>query len=240
MHQRYVYGINSVEEVIKNKKRKIFKLIYSNSNQKINSIVQIAKKYGIPCYSLPKNELDKLTNNANHQGILAFVSDIKHYTLDEALNLEKDLNKTTWIAIDSITDTGNLGNIIRSAVCFGFTSIIIPERRNASITPAVEKASSGAIEKINIISVTNLNQTIIELKKKNFWVYGSALNGESIRNVKFFCPLLLIIGSEENGVRQKTLEHCDKIITIPQKGIFDSLNAATAAGIMMYEISKEL
>lgn len=241
MDNKYVYGINSIEEILNSEKRKIFKILFiSDLNPKIKNIIEIAKKKGIPCDLTNKNFLDKLTNGASHQGIVAYVSPIKEYSVYQALNLEKDINKTRWIATDSLTGINNLGNIIRSAVCFGFSAIIIPERRNARITPAVEKIASGAIEKINIIPVKNLNQTIIELKEKKFWVYGSATKGENIMNVDFLFPLLLIIGSEEKGMHQKTLQHCDKIINIPQTKNFDSLNAATAAAIIMYEISKRI
>ncbi|PIS46856.1 MAG: 23S rRNA (guanosine(2251)-2'-O)-methyltransferase RlmB [Elusimicrobia bacterium CG08_land_8_20_14_0_20_51_18] len=240
MDKKYIYGINGVDEAVKNGKRKIFRVIASkNSSPRIDQILRSARSANVYCETADKRVLDKLSNNGNHQGIMAEVSDIAGFSLDEAAAAEKDLKKARWVAIDSITDPSNLGSIIRSAVCFGFTAIIIPENRTVGITPAVERVASGALEKMNVIPVTNLNQTILELKKKNFWVYGADMSGENVRGADFAFPLVLVIGSEGEGLHLKTREHCDKIISIPQVKDFDSLNASVSAAVLMYEISSK-
>jgi len=238
MEKRYVYGINNINEILDNGKRKIFKIIVAkNYSPRISEIIKKARELGIYLEIKDIKELDNFSNHSNHQGIIAEVSDIKKYTLEEAIKIEKDIKKTRWIAIDSLTDPVNLGNIIRSAVCLGFSAILIPENRSVKITPSVEKIASGSLEKINVVYMGNLNQTILYLKKNNFWVYGADINGENIKKVDFVFPLLLVVGSEGEGIHKKTLEHCDKIISIPQIKDFDSFNVATASAILMYEIS---
>jgi 23S rRNA (guanosine2251-2'-O)-methyltransferase len=134
----------------------------------------------------------------------------------------------------------NLGAIIRSAACFGVSAIILPERRTVGLTPSAQKTASGAIEKVDMVEVCNLNQTIIELKKKNFWIYGADMSGKPVDKVDFAFPVFVIIGSEGEGMHKKTMEHCDAMISIPQKGGVESLNASVAAGVLFYEISKKL
>lgn len=238
MDKKYVYGINSVDEIVKNGKRKIFRIIASkNPSPRIEEVLRGARAAGVYCEITDRKVLDRISQNGNHQGLIAEVSDIRKYALHEAIEAEKNPKTARWIAIDSITDPSNLGGIIRSAVCFGFTAVIIPENRTVGITPSVEKVASGAVEKINVVPVTNLNQTILDLKKKNFWIYGADMKGEPVHSVDFAFPLVLVIGSEGEGLHLKTKEHCDKIISIPQVKDFDSLNASASAAVLMYAIS---
>jgi 23S rRNA (guanosine2251-2'-O)-methyltransferase len=239
MNRYYIYGINSVKEAVLSGKRQIFKIVSSkDKNDRVNEIIEIARTKKIFLDSADNKTLDRLANNGNHQGIVAEVSPLKRYDILEALKEEKGIKNKKWLAIDSITDANNVGSLIRSALCLGFTSLILGKNRTINITPAVEKISSGAIERIKIIEVVNLNQTIIELKEKGFWIYGSAKDGKSIIKENFSFPLLLVIGSEDKGLHQKTKEHCDEIIAIPQIKDFDSLNAAVSGAILMYEIYK--
>ncbi|MEF3279895.1 MAG: 23S rRNA (guanosine(2251)-2'-O)-methyltransferase RlmB [Elusimicrobiota bacterium] len=236
--RKYIYGINTVEEALLNSKRKIYRLIVENTlGSKLIHIIKLANKKNISVQFSPAKILDKLTKQANHQGVIVEIDDVYYYSVDEAI-LNEDFKKAKWLAIDSITDPQNFGSIIRTAVCLGFSAIIFSENRNCQITPGVEKIACGAVEKIKFIKVVNLNQTIIYLKSKNFWVYGADIRGKDIRNVNFNFPLVIIFGSEGEGMREKTKEHCDELIRIPQVLDFDSLNVSVAAGIIMYEISK--
>ena len=161
-------------------------------------------------------------------------------SLSEALSRTEGSGRTVWAALDGVTDPMNLGAIIRSAACFGISAVLLPERRTAGITPAAQKTASGAIERVDIVEVGNLNQAILALKKKNFWVYGADMDGKPADKVDFAFPVLLLIGSEGEGLHQKTREHCDELISIPQKGGVESLNASVAAGVIFYEISKRI
>ena len=160
--------------------------------------------------------------------------------VDEAAGLEKDLRKTVWAGLDGITDPMNLGAIIRSAACLGVSTVILPERRSAGLTPTAHKAASGALERVNVVEVVNLNQTILKLKKKGFWIYGMDMGGQPLPRVDFTLPAFILIGSEGEGLHAKTREHCDVIVSIPQKDGVESLNAGNAAAIVFYELSKKL
>lgn len=237
-----LYGINIAAEILKQRKRQIFNafVIKDTQNPRIREILSSLAKIKVPVHFCQEDMLNRMMPNANHQGIILEVEPIKYLSVDEALSMEKEIKKTVWVGIDSITDPMNLGSIIRTSVSFGVSAIIIPDKRTINITPTVEKASSGAVQSVNIVSVVNLNQTIIKLKQKGFWIYGTDKTGTPITNIRFSFPLLLVLGSEGRGMHLKTLQHCDEVAFIPQKGEVESLNVSVAAGICLWEISKKL
>lgn len=234
-----IYGINTAGEILKQGKRQIFNAYISKDtkNPRIREILSLLAKIKAPVHFCEQSILDRMLPNTNHQGIVLEAEQIKYLSVEEALSMEKNIKKTVWVGIDSITDPMNLGSIIRSAACFNVSAIILPEKRTTGITPAVEKSASGAVQVINIISVVNLNQTIIRLKQKGFWIYGTDKSGTPIRNTRLTFPLLLVLGSEGRGMHLKTLEHCDEVLSIPHAGV-ESLNVSVAAGICLYEIAK--
>ncbi len=240
MRWEYVYGANTAEEILLSAKRRIFKIIIAgHCSPKTEKALKVAREKKIPIVVRSSKYLDKISRGGNHQGIMLEVEEISSINLCQALESAKGKNEI-WVAIDSVTDPMNLGSIIRSCACFGVRNVVIPQRRTAPVTPAMQKSASGALEKVNIIKVVNLNQTIIALKKKGFWIYGADGKGEDIRKVDFAFPALIIMGSEGEGIHLKTKEHCDKLVSLPQKGGVESLNAAVAAGIFMYEVSRRI
>ncbi len=242
MKPEMLYGANTAEEILKSGRRKVFRLYVSEGSLegKAKIIVSLARKAGCPVDFMNPRSLDHMAKGGNHQGIILEVEPVQTLTLSEALARIKDPKKTVWAGVDGITDPMNLGAIIRSAACFGVSAIILPERRTVGLTPSAQKTASGAIEKVDMVEVGNLNQTIIELKKKNFWIYGADMKGKSVDKMDFAFPVFMLIGSEGEGLHQKTMEHCDELVSIPQKGGVESLNASVAAGVLFYEISKKL
>jgi len=242
MKPEMLYGANTAEEILKSGRRKVFRLYVSEGSLegKAKIIVSLARKAGCPVDFMNPRSLDHMAKGGNHQGIILEVEPVQTLTLSEALARIKDPKKTVWAGMDGITDPMNLGAIIRSAACFGVSAIILPERRTVGLTPSAQKTASGAIEKVDMVEVGNLNQTIIELKKKNFWIYGADMKGKSVDKMDFAFPVFMLIGSEGEGLHQKTMEHCDELVSIPQKGGVESLNASVAAGVLFYEISKKL
>lgn len=233
-----IYGINCVSEALKNSNRQIYKILASKQcSDRVSSILKMAAFSKIRIDFYDKRTLDRICLSANHQGIAAEVSSIKKWEMFEAILDEKDPQKTMWLAADSITDPANLGSMIRSAVCLGFSAIMIAKNRTVRINTTVAKVSSGALEKIKVIEVSNLNSSLLEMKKKGFWIYGADMNGEDVSKADLVFPLVLVIGGEAKGLRPKTSQHCDKILSIKQKNDFDSLNAAVAAAILMHSIS---
>jgi 23S rRNA (guanosine2251-2'-O)-methyltransferase len=242
MANELLFGLNTALEIVKAGKRKIYRLIISRGEQdkKVHELVTLARARGAAVEFSEPAVLEKLAKGGNHQGVILETEPVKKLDITEALAFETDLKKTVWAALDGITDPMNLGAIIRSAACFGVSAIIIPERRSVGVTPTVQKAASGALEKVNIVECVNLNQTILALKEKGFWVYGADMNGKRLDKTDFALPALVIIGSEGSGMHLKTREHCDEVVSIAQKGGVESLNASAAAAVLFYEISKKL
>jgi 23S rRNA (guanosine2251-2'-O)-methyltransferase len=239
--RKYVFGINTVEEILKNSTRRIHRLIVENtSGSRLMHLIKLANKKKIGVQFTHKRLMDKLTNQANHQNIILEVDDVNYYSLDEAINMDKSKKDIIWLCLDSITDPQNFGSIIRTSVCMGVSVIIFCENRSVRVTPSVEKIASGAVEKIKFVKVININQSLIYLKENNFWIYGSDVKGIDVRDIRFNFPLVLVMGSEGEGIHQKTKEHCDELIKIPQIADFDSLNVSIATALCLYEIRRRI
>jgi 23S rRNA (guanosine2251-2'-O)-methyltransferase len=233
----FVFGIHPCIKILASKKRPVRQIyiLSDKRNTYINRILKMAKRREIQIIYTDKKKLDHITNRANHQGVAILTQKTHAMSLRQALLAEKNENPI-WLAINEITDPQNLGAILRSAACLGVTTVLLPQRRTVGITPTVQKTASGALEDINIVSIANLNQAIIELKKNNFWVYGAEMSGTPITKVTYAKPMLLVIGSEGEGLKHKTAEHCDELISIPQAGGVESLNAACACAIILYDV----
>lgn len=237
----FIYGIHAVQEALRSKKRNVTQLYVSDSkagHRAVEEIIRLAKRANVKIDRMENSMLDRLTHGANHQGVLAKVQPIKLMKLSNAV-YESDGNKQDlWLAVDEMTDPQNLGAIIRSAACLGFSTIILPNRRTVGITPAVYKVACGAIENVNIVEVANLSAALNDLKEEGFWIYGADMAGTPITQMEYASPAVLVIGSEGFGIREKTAENCDAVVSIPQRqvGNVDSLNAAAAASIIMYDM----
>ena len=181
-----------------------------------------------------------MSTTRSHQGVIAYTSPKEYVDIDEILNLAKERNEDPFIIIlDGITDDNNLGSILRTAECTGAHGIVIPKRRSAALNSVVSKVSAGAVEYVPVSRVSNLVNTIEELKEKGLWIVGTALDAKEVfykANLKG--PIALVIGSEGEGISRLVKEHCDFVVNIPMKGRIGSLNAGVAAAVVMYEIAK--
>ena len=180
---------------------------------------------------MSKLELDNLIDGV-HQGIIIDMEDYQYTSLNKII--EKEYDKV--LILDHILDSHNFGAIIRTAVAAGFNAIIIPNDRQVLINSTVVKTSVGTVFDIDIVLVTNLNNTIKILKDNGFWIYGTVMNGEDYREVDYNGKACLIIGNEEKGISKLVKENCDFLVTIPISPKIDSLNASVAAGILIYEV----
>ena len=240
-----IYGIHSVMEALKSKKRNVTQIYVSDSkagHRAVEDIIRLAKRSNVRIDRIDNKTLDRLTGKANHQGIMAKVQPIKLMKLSNAVYEADGKKDDLWLAVDEMTDPQNLGAIIRSASCLGFSTIILPQRRTVGITPAVYKVACGAIENINIVEVANLSAALIDLKEEGFWIYGADMAGKPIHKTQYNSPAVLVIGSEGFGIREKTAENCDEIVSIEQHrhGGVDSLNASAAASILMYDMMRKI
>lgn len=240
MSEQYIFGLHPVIELLKSggKRARHVYLSASKKGPQFEEIISLARRDSVRLSRVSDRELDVLTEGGNHQGVVLKADEPALLSLEEALAAENIGKETVWVGLDEITDPQNLGAIIRSAACLGATAVVLPERRSAGITPTVQKTASGAVELMKIISVVNLNQAVLTLKERGFWVYGASLDGKPINEVSFSGPVFLLIGSEGKGLREKTAEHCDELVRIPQKGGVQSLNASCACAVILYEITR--
>ena len=236
-----IIGRNAAMEALKS--NKTIEALYVTNGPKegsINAIINLAKDKKIVIKEVDKKKLDLMAAGNVHQGVIARITPYEYFEVKDILEDAKQKNEAPFIIIlDELEDPHNLGSIVRTAETCGVHGIIIPKRRNVGVTPTVYKSSAGAIEHVKIAKVTNINNTIDELKEEGVWVYGADIEGKEYSyEVDFSGPCALIIGSEGRGISKLTLKKCDKIVKIPMIGKINSLNASVAGGIMMYEVLK--
>lgn len=227
-----VYGRNVAERIFSDEKllKKVRKLkIEEKYYLKIKNLLGEFPKSKIKL--VQKSKIDNLTKD-NHQGIIIDMEDYQYTPLNKILDREDD----KILILDHILDPHNFGAIIRTAVAAGIKTIIIPNDRQVLVNSTVVKTSVGAVFDIDIVLVTNLNNTIKILKDNGFWIYGTVMSGEDYREVDYNGKVCLIIGNEEKGMSKLVKESCDFLITIPISPKIDSLNASVAAGILIYEV----
>jgi len=204
----------------------------------ITEIMELAKGAGIIVQFVPKNKVEQLTDGANHQGIAASVAAYRYAEIDELFELAAARNEDPFFLIlDELEDPHNLGSILRTADATGVHGVIIPKRRAVGLTSVVAKTSTGAIEHVPVARVTNLAQTVEDLKKRGLWIAGTDAKGSSdYRRMDAKLPLAIIIGSEGKGMSRLLKEKCDFLYHMPMVGQVTSLNASVAAAILMYEV----
>lgn len=225
-----VYGRNVAKELLENNK-KVQKIILQDgfSDKEIKALIDLKK---IPVQYKSKREIDDFANGV-HQGIILFIPDYKYKDLDDVLTEYASF----FVLLDHIEDPHNLGAIVRTCEAAGVDAIIMPRDRQVQVNATVMKTSVGTLENVNIVTVSNLNNTISELKKNGFWVVGTALEDSvDYRSIDYSSKIALVIGNENFGMSNLVKKSCDFIAKIPMYGTTNSLNASVAAGIMIYEV----
>ena len=236
-----IYGKNPVREAVRAGKT-IDKLFVAGEERdpSLSQIISAAKEAGATVVSSDRRALDKIAEGGNHQGIAAQVTDFVYSSLDDIFaEAEARGQKMLVVLLDGITDPHNHGAIIRSAECLGAHGVVIPKHRSVSVNDTAVKAASGATAYMKVAKVTNINDAIRELKERNVWVYACDFGGQPPFCADFKDNTALVVGSEGKGVKRLTRELCDGVVTIPECGKINSLNASVAAGIMLYEAAKQ-
>ncbi len=232
-----VPGRNAVRELLKS--GRTVEKIYVRQGEREGSITVLAAEAlsrGIPLIEVDKNKLDKLCGYEQHQGIVAIASEKEYVTIDDLVEIAASRGEKPLVVIaDNISDPHNLGAIIRCAEGAGAHGIIIPKRHSACITPAVTKASAGAVEHLAAVKCVNVTETIKSLKEKGFWIFAAEAGGTSYTEVDFDVPCAIVLGSEEKGVSELVKKNCDYIVSIPMRGKVNSLNVSTAAAVLLYQ-----
>ena len=236
-----VEGRNAVIEAIRAGKTvdRLFILQKCNDGP-IQTIMREAKKKNIKVDFVKKEILDRKSETGKHQGVIAQIAAYQYAQVEDILKAEKEKNEPPFILLlDGIQDTGNLGAIIRTAHQAGAHGIIIPKNRAVGLTATVAKASAGAINYLPVAKVTNLKNTMNELKKEGLWFACADMGGTIMYQANLKGPIGLVIGNEGEGVSRLVRENCDIVVSIPMKGKIDSLNASVAAGVLAYEIVRQ-
>jgi 23S rRNA (guanosine2251-2'-O)-methyltransferase len=241
MSEEYIAGKNPVIEALKSS-RDINKILIAEGSQRgqMQQVVKLSKEANVIVQFVPKKKLDQLYEG-NHQGVVAQVAAYEYAELDDLFAAaEKKSEAPFFLLLDEIEDPHNLGSIMRTADATGAHGIIIPKRRAVGLTATVAKSSTGAIEHVPVVRVTNMSRTIEELKERGVWIAGTDASAkEDYRAFDGSIPLGLVIGSEGKGMGRVIREKCDFLLSLPMAGHVTSLNASVAAALLMYEVYRK-
>jgi 23S rRNA (guanosine2251-2'-O)-methyltransferase len=238
-----LYGIHSVSEALKARRRIFFELYITKDkiSKRLNKIVEAAEALNVPIKKVETTKLEKMAAGNHHQGIGAAVTPYPLAGIADIVDIAGSANANCFLLLlDNVIDPRNLGALARTALCVGIDGIVIPKDRSALPTPAVSRASAGALEHISLVRVTNMANTIKALKKKGLWIVG--LDSAADRSI-FLGDLTgsigIVIGGEEKGMRPLVKKQCDVLMHIPQTGRINSLNASAAGAVVMYEAFRQ-
>jgi len=236
-----IIGKNPVIEALKSG-RPVNKVLVANQmkpNQAIK-IQQLTKEANAIVKKVPKAKLDQLSNG-NHQGVIAYVAAYSYATLDNLFNhAEKKQEAPFLIILDELEDPHNLGSILRTADACGVHGVIIPKRRAVGLTQTVAKTAAGAMEHVPVARVTNIANTIDELKERNIWIVGTEAEAtEDFRKLDGTLPIAVVIGNEGKGISRLVRKKCDWTVSLPMRGNVSSLNASVAASLLLYEVYRK-
>ena len=236
-------GFHGVREALNKKEIKIQGLWIAQGQKSVRTkeIIAIARERNISISLKKSAELSRLLPDVAHQGIVALAGGFSYVDLDHIIDITlKAHDKALLIAVDHITDEGNLGSLIRTAAFFGTHGMIIPKNRSARVSSRVLKRSSGACVYLPITRVVNLGRTLDLLKNRGFWVIGASGEGpEPIYRFDWDRDLVLVLGNEQRGLSQSVRKRCDQVVGIPSLGPLESLNVAVAGGVILSEIIRQ-
>lgn len=239
----FIYGKNNVIELLQAGERRINKIMLlktGHGDKRVDKIIQLAKDNSIPFSFVPKEKF-KNYEEYSHQGVIAFASPIEYKELETFIEETKEGYKKV-IILDEVEDPHNVGSIVRTAVCAGYDAVILPKRRSSLINATVEKASAGAINHIDIITVNSIQNTIDTLKDNDFWIIATITDAEdNYFDIDYTdMNFALIMGNEKSGISRTLVKNSDFRVRIPIEKNFDSLNVANAASIIMYESVRQV
>ncbi len=235
----WISGANPVREALRAEKIAAGELVISRSDSRGQEIEGLALKRGVPVTRSVRERVTQLAGHAHHQGVALRIAEFPYTELETLL--EKPLaDREPLLVLDSIQDPQNLGAMLRSACFLGARGVIIPKDRSASVSATVIKIAVGATVYVPVARVTNLARALKQLKSAGYWVAGLEVKGSKRSyEADFTVPLCLVIGNEQKGLRPLIRSECDLLVQIPPAGPLDSLNAASAATVVLYEVLRQ-
>jgi 23S rRNA (guanosine2251-2'-O)-methyltransferase len=239
----YIWGRNPILETL-HSTRQVKRILLAEGQREavaLATILQEAERLHIPTETVPRFKLDQLSHGAVHQGCVAVVEARTYASIDEILaHAERKQEPPFLLILDAIQDVNNLGSLLRTAESVGVHGVILPEHRAAEVNATVVKTSAGATEHLLIAQETNLTRTIDFLKRQNIWVVGLAGEARTeYHQANLTGALALVVGNEAKGISRLVREHCDLLIKLPMRGHINSLNAAVAGSIALYEALRQ-
>ena len=238
-NKQFVFGLHAVCALLEKQPERVQRLCVQKErrDQKMEAMLLLAKANDIPVEQIPRQELDRMTQDANHQGVLAFCEKARVYSEQDLQHLLQKLTVPPLVLVlDGVQDPHNLGACFRSADAAGVHAIIAPKDKSVGLTPVVSKVASGATETIPFVQVTNLARALEKLKELGIWIYGAAGEAQqTIYQTDLTGPAAIVLGAEGEGLRRLTRERCDVLIKIPMFGTVSSLNVSVATGVMLFE-----
>jgi 23S rRNA (guanosine2251-2'-O)-methyltransferase len=236
----HLYGVSPILEALRSGRREI-KVVYVAQGARparLEDVRSLARKANVPVREERRERLDTLAKGANHQGVVAVVSEAEYADADALL--AKLPPKPLLILLDQVEDPHNLGAIIRTAECAGAHAVIVTEHHAVGLTETVVKTSAGATEHVPVARVTNLSYFIEDLKKRDIWVIGVEADGDrNFSEWDYTIGAAIVLGSEGKGMRRLVRERCDVTVSIPLAGKITSLNVSVAAGVVLYEAVRQ-
>ena len=240
MKTEVLYGIHPVKEALAAGRREIFEvcLAAGKGSPRGDALRREAESRGVPVREVLPAQLTSMAGTESHQGFAARVSAFA--CEDLAVLPPAGAGPELFLALDSIQDPHNLGAVLRTALCAGVQAVIVPKDRSAPPTPAVSRISAGALEHTRLVQVTNLVRSLELVKARGLWVAGLERQARAtVFSTDWTMPLVLVVGGEGKGMRPLVTKTCDLLVSIPQAGPLDSLNASVAAAVTLYEIFRQ-
>lgn len=238
-YEDVIAGRNAVIEALKSG-RPLDRVMVAKGDRQgsIGPIIAKCRQLNVPVKEVDGRKLDFMAQN--HQGVIAVAACKEYAKLEDLFALAEERGeKPFFIICDELEDPHNLGAILRTAEAAGAHGVIVPQRRSVGLTSTVYKASAGAVEYVPVARVTNVTETIKELKKRGIWVYGLDMDGETWCRTDLRDAMALVVGSEGRGISRLVKEQCDFILSMPMAGKINSLNASVATGIVLYEVARQ-
>lgn len=241
---RVVYGVNPVRELLRAGGEGLAELWLADGGARgaaLADLERLGRAAGAKVRRAPRPKLDRLAGTDHHQGIVAVVADFRYAELDDLVAAAAASGRPALLVVlDGVEDPHNLGAIIRSAHALGAHGVVIPRDRAVGVTPAVAKASAGALERCPVARVTNVSKALEALKEAGVWSVALAADAEQpLSAVDLRGPTALVLGSEGEGIRSLVRRTCDLAARIPMTGDFESLSVSASAAVALYETARQ-
>ena len=239
----YLYGIHPVREGLRGRRQPLELFVdEKGGGQRIDELLVLARERGVPVRQKRRQDLDRMAGQTHHQGAVLSMEPFPFTEIEDLLSAWQAAGETGFfLLLDGITDPHNLGAVLRNADAAGCQGVILTRDRSCGITNVVDRASAGAVEHLAVCQVTNLARTMELLKKSGFWIYGLAAGAgaQQLFAADLSGNLALVVGSEGEGLRQRTRDLCDGLLEIPMSGGVASLNAASASAVALFEVVRQ-